>query len=41
MQAPGSDLLMWQLALISGAVTVYAPGIRQGRRPPAAQSAAG
>ena len=41
MNALGSDTLMWKLALISGAVTVYALGIRQGRRQPAAQSSAG
>lgn len=32
MQALGSDVLMWQLALLSGLLAVYAVGVREGRR---------
>ncbi|MGH8782739.1 MFS transporter [Paraburkholderia sp.] len=32
MQALGSDMLMWQLALLSGGLAVYAVGVREGRR---------
>lgn len=32
MQALGSDVLMWQLALLSGSLAVYAVGVSEGRR---------
>ncbi|MGF6776925.1 MFS transporter [Paraburkholderia sp. GAS334] len=41
MQALGSDSLMWQLAITSGALAVYALGIWQGRRQPAQSPSAG
>ncbi|MFB9128728.1 hypothetical protein ACFFYR_38375 [Paraburkholderia dipogonis] len=34
MNARGSDMLMWQLALMSGALVVYTLGLREGRRQP-------
>jgi predicted MFS family arabinose efflux permease len=41
MKLLGNEMLMWQLALTSGALAIYTLGIRQGRRQPAASSSAG
>jgi predicted MFS family arabinose efflux permease len=41
MKLLGGETLMWQLALMSGALAIYAQGIRQGRRQPAVSSSAG
>ncbi|PQV54763.1 MFS transporter [Paraburkholderia sp. BL21I4N1] len=38
MKARGSDMLMWQLALMSGALAVYTLGLREGRRQPGRSS---
>ncbi|CAE6839788.1 MFS transporter [Paraburkholderia haematera] len=34
MKARGSDMLMWQLAIMSGALVAYTLGLREGRRNP-------
>lgn len=41
MQARGADMLMWQLALASGALAAYALGLREGRRQPERSSSMG
>lgn len=41
MNARGSDMLMWQLALMSGALVVYTLGLREGRRQPEHASSMG
>jgi hypothetical protein len=41
MNAHGSDMLMWQLALMSGALVVYTLGLREGRRQPERSSSMG
>jgi predicted MFS family arabinose efflux permease len=41
MKALGSDMLMWQLALMSGALAVYTLGLLEGRRQPREASSAG
>lgn len=41
MKARGSDMLMWQLALMSGALAVYTLGLREGRRQPGQSSSMG
>lgn len=41
MKARGSDMLMWQLALMSGALAVYTLGLREGRRQPGRSSSMG
>ncbi|AIP36034.1 major Facilitator Superfamily protein [Paraburkholderia xenovorans LB400] len=41
MKARGSDMLMWQLALMSGALLVYTLGLREGRRQPERSSSLG
>jgi MFS family permease len=41
MNARGSDMLMWQLALMSGALVVYTLGLREGRRQPEHSSSMG
>ncbi|PRX36852.1 putative MFS family arabinose efflux permease [Paraburkholderia sp. BL18I3N2] len=41
MNARGSDMLMWQLALTSGALVMYTLGLREGRRRPEHSSSMG
>ncbi|SEF04901.1 Predicted arabinose efflux permease, MFS family [Burkholderia sp. WP9] len=41
MKARGSDMLMWQLALMSGALVIYTLGLREGRRQPERSSSLG
>lgn len=41
MEARGSGMLMWQLALASGALAVYTLGLREGRRQPERSSSLG
>ncbi|WP_208645405.1 MFS transporter [Paraburkholderia aromaticivorans] len=41
MKARGSDMLMWQLALMSGALVIYSLGLREGRRQPERSSSLG
>ncbi|TDY21256.1 putative MFS family arabinose efflux permease [Paraburkholderia sp. BL6665CI2N2] len=41
MNARGSDMLMWQLALMSGALVIYTLGLREGRRQPEQSSSIG
>ncbi|MFM0672908.1 MFS transporter [Paraburkholderia sediminicola] len=41
MNARGSDMLLWQLALMSGALVVYTLGLREGRRQPEHSSSMG
>jgi MFS family permease len=41
MKARGSDMLMWQLALMSGALVAYTLGLREGRRQPGRSSSMG
>ncbi|WP_168790018.1 MFS transporter [Paraburkholderia aromaticivorans] len=41
MNARGTDMLMWQLALTSGALVVYTLGLREGRRQPEHSSSMG
>ena len=41
MNARGSDMLMWQLALMSGALVIYTLGLREGRRRPEHSSSMG
>jgi hypothetical protein len=40
MNALGSDMLMWQLALASGALAIYTLGLLEGRRQPREASSA-
>lgn len=40
MKALGNDMLIWQLALASGALAVYTLGLREGRRQPRGASSA-
>ncbi|NPT60188.1 MFS transporter [Paraburkholderia elongata] len=41
MKARGSDMLMWQLAIMSGALVAYTLGLREGRRQPDRSSSMG
>lgn len=41
MKTLGSDMLMWQLAILSGALTAYALGLHEGRRQPDRSSPVG
>ncbi len=41
MKARGSDMLMWQLAIMSGALVTYTLGLREGRRQPDRSSSMG
>jgi MFS family permease len=41
MKARGSDMLMWQLAIMSGALAAYTLGLREGRRQPDRSSSMG
>ncbi|HZZ02206.1 MFS transporter [Paraburkholderia sp.] len=41
MKARGSDMLMWQLAIMSGALVAYTLGLREGRRQPGRSSSMG
>ncbi|MFM0199227.1 MFS transporter [Paraburkholderia fungorum] len=41
MNARGPDMLMWQLALMSGALVAYTLGLREGRRQPDRSSSMG
>ena len=41
MKARGSDMLLWQLAITSGALVVYTLGLREGRRQPDRSSSMG
>lgn len=41
MKARGSDMLLWQLAIMSGALAVYTLGLREGRRQPDRSSSMG
>ncbi|MFL9957069.1 MFS transporter [Paraburkholderia nemoris] len=41
MKARGSDMLLWQLAIMSGALVVYTLGLREGRRQPDRSSSMG
>ncbi|MFM0067874.1 MFS transporter [Paraburkholderia aspalathi] len=41
MKAHGSDMLLWQLAIMSGALVVYTLGLREGRRQPDRSSSMG
>ncbi|HEX3635639.1 MAG TPA: MFS transporter [Paraburkholderia sp.] len=41
MNARGPDMLMWQLAIMSGALVAYTLGLREGRRQPDRSSSMG
>lgn len=41
MKARGSDMLLWQLAIMSGALVAYTLGLREGRRQPDRSSSMG
>jgi MFS family permease len=41
MKARGSDMLMWQLAIMSGGLVTYTLGLREGRRQPDRSSSMG
>ncbi|RDK00317.1 MFS transporter [Paraburkholderia lacunae] len=41
MNALGSDMLMWQLAIMSGALAAYTLGLREGQRQPERSSSTG
>jgi MFS family permease len=41
IEARGSDMLMWQMALASGALVAYTVGLREGRREPERSSSLG
>lgn len=41
MKARGSDMLLWQLAIMSGALAAYTLGLREGRRQPDRSSSMG